>query len=310
MKPPAAGAAPPSAPGTEASTSPLHQGLAAYGAALGGCGGRQHRALPDRPADRGLRAALYSSPPYALRAPALSVPRLSITLTAANVHGAIEGDRPRQWRTARHALFLTPAGAGAAWTKAAPSRHINLYFDAKAIESEDTDTGRGLAITPVLNLRLPGLAALAERLAAELEQPQGWAAEAADSLGRLILVQLARHHAAAARTRALPPPMLGRLREYIRAHLGQRLRVEDLAKVAGLTPNRFAHAYARSTGTPPHRAVVQERVAQALRLLQHGSMPLSEVALVCGFASQQHLSRVLRQHTGRTPSQWRRGAGA
>lgn len=282
---------------------------ATYRDALRRCDGLELQSLARQAG--GLRAALYTSPPYDLAVPPLALPRLSITLTSAPVHGALDGDRPRDWRTPRHALFLTPAGAAARWRKAAPSRHINLYFDATTLHDETPALGRRLGEAPLLNLRLPGLGALADALVQELAHPQPWAAEAADSLGRLILVRLARHLSGSARgSPALSPAVLQRVHEHVQAHLAQRILVADLARVAGLSPHHFAHAYTRSTGRSPHQAVLDARVRQALALLRHTAQPLSEVALSAGFASQQHLSRVLRQRTGQTPAQLRRRGGA
>lgn len=279
-----------------------------YTRALRACGGEQQQALMQPPAPGtagGVLAALYSSPPYDLQVPALAVPRLSITLTAAPVHGALEGERARAWRTPRHALFLTPAGAAAQWRKPAPSRHINLYFHDEALP-DAAGEGRRFAATPLFNVQLPGLGPLIDALARELGGPAPWAAEAADSLGRLILIRAARGRTTAMAS-PLPAAALARLNDYVQAHLAQRVRVADLARVVGLSPSHFAHAYTRATGRSPHQALVDARVARALDLLRHGTQPLAQVALQCGFASQQHLSRVLRQRTGHTPLAWRQG---
>jgi AraC family transcriptional regulator len=291
----------------------LHSVLAAagdYHHALRGSGGSELQRLGPPAPGSGLCAALYASPAYDLAVPALALPRLSITLTAAPVHGALDGDRPRHWHTTRHALFLTPAGAAAHWRKGAPSRHINLYFDPAVLHDDagaGGTAGPALLDQPVFNLRLPGLAALADALTAELSAPAHWATEATDSLGRLVLVRLARHgHSRSGGRNPLPAAVLKRVDDYVRAHLAQRIRVAELAQVAGLSPNHFAHAFSRVTGRSPHQSVLAARVAHAQALLQHSALPLSEVALSAGFASQQHLSRVLKQRTGRTPSQWRR----
>ncbi len=297
-------------PPRHADSAPLPQQAEDYLDALRHCGGHQRQALMHAPRPGqppGVLAVLYTSPPYDLRVPALAVPRLSITLTPAPVHGALEGDRARAWRTHRHALFLTPAGAAAHWRKPAPSRHINLYFHPDTLQHDGGDA-RALADTPLFNVQLPGLGPLAEALAQELAAPAPWAAEAADSLGRLILIRAARRHPVVG-ANPLPAVALARLQDYVQAHLAQRIRVADLARLVGLSPSHFAHAFSRITGRSPHRAVVEARVARAVQLLSHSAVPLADVALQCGFASQQHLSRVLKQRTGLTPSALRRAAG-
>ncbi|MEH3148056.1 MAG: AraC family transcriptional regulator [Methylobacterium frigidaeris] len=64
-----------------------------------------------------------------------------------------------------------------------------------------------------------------------------------------------------------------------------------------------------SFGVPPHRYVVERRIARARDLLAGGRESLAGIALACGFASQSHFTRSFRQATGVTPAAWRREAG-
>ncbi|MGQ4827916.1 helix-turn-helix domain-containing protein [Enterococcus faecalis] len=38
-------------------------------------------------------------------------------------------------------------------------------------------------------------------------------------------------------------------------------------------------------------------------------MPLSDIALMCGFGDQSHFTRVFRQIAGTSPGAWRRSQG-
>ena len=278
-----------------------------YGHALAGAGGQQVRAQAHPDDKAAVCVALYASPPYDLHVPALPVSRLSITLTAAPVSGGFDGDRARHYQSARHALFLTPAGTAAHWRKAAPSRHLNIYFHPDAFGGEVPDEGRlGGDQAPLLNGAMPGLRPLVDGLVAELDGSDPLAAEAADCLSRLLLVRLARHRMLA-RDAACPlrPAVLARLCEYVEAHLAERILVTDLARVAGLSPNHFAHAFTQRTGQAPHQFVLQRRLARAADLLRQGRLPLAQVAAASGFASQQHLTHTMRQRLGITPGRMR-----
>lgn len=59
-----------------------------------------------------------------------------------------------------------------------------------------------------------------------------------------------------------------------------------------------------ATGLSPHAYQNQLRVDLGKRLLAEG-MDLSRVAAEAGFADQSHFTRVFRQYTGATPSQYR-----
>lgn len=292
--------------------SPALQGALTYASTLRAAGG----ALVDerlRESERSaVGVALYSSPPYDLNVPALPVSRLSITLTPARVTGGLEGHRQQAFQSSRYALFLAPAHAASCWRKESPSRHLTLYFHADALADDDRGThGLGIDDEPLLNGSIPGVRALTDALMAELEAGPLWSAEAADSLGRLLLIRVARHRA---RSRGagnpLTPQMLKRMADYVCAHLAERILVSDLATVVGLPANRFALAYTASTGQSPHQFVLSQRLRQAQALLQYESTPLAQVAADCGFSSQQHLTQVMRRRLGVTPARFRQSKGS
>jgi AraC family transcriptional regulator len=51
--------------------------------------------------------------------------------------------------------------------------------------------------------------------------------------------------------------------------------------------------------------VLHRRVARAEQLLTHSELAISEIALACGFASQQHLTATLSRKLGNTPRRLR-----
>ena len=286
----------------------LQAGAHTYGQQLAGQGGQSTRMLLREGAAAGVAVALYESPPYDLAVPALPVARLSVNLSTSRVFGGLEGDRRREFAAPRHSLFLTPAGAGAYWRKDDTSRHLNLYFDASNFTDPLFDRTPWGVDTPVLNARVPGLGALAEQLVLEMQQPGPLASEAADSLSRLMLVMLARHHARPAReANPLSAALMLRLRDYVQAHLSERILVRDLAAVAQLPVNRLTQAFATQMGQPPHRYVLMLRLQRAQEMLTHTGASLADVAAACGFSSQQHLTHTMRQRLGTTPGRYRTG---
>lgn len=286
----------------------VHSGAQIYARALVDAGGREVEA-PSNGAERASpRVALYSSPPYALSVPALPVPRLAVNLTASRVTGGLEGKRPCSVDARRHSLFLTPAGEPASWRRESPSRHLAIYFRPEMLNAGD-DTATEFSCVPTLfNTQVPGLCQVVDDLIAELQTPNLLNGEAADSLGRILLIRVARHlKRAPAASRALTPAGLARLRDYVAAHLSERILVGDLAREVGLSPNRFALAFTQLVRQPPHRFVLAMRIERAARLLAASSSSLAAIAFDCGFASQQHLSNAFRRHLGTTPARYRRG---
>lgn len=288
-------------------TEAVTNGMRTYGGQLARAGGRATQAREHHDA---LAVVQYESPAYAVTVPPLDVARLSINLSPARVAGGLDGAPLQVFLARRHSLFLTPAGCGATWRKAAPSRHINIYFHARAFEHpEDAAWGPLLGdAVPLLNANLVGCGALYDMLAAELADGQPFGAEAVDSLARLILVRLARRQArGAVRANPITPALQARLTDYIVERLDQRLLVPELAAVAGLSPNRFAQAFASATGLSPHQYLLQLRLERAVQLLHHSTHTLADIAAASGFASQQHMTQLMRRRLGTTPARQRAG---
>jgi AraC family transcriptional regulator len=93
--------------------------------------------------------------------------------------------------------------------------------------------------------------------------------------------------------------------DFVEEHLHERIALDDLAAVASLSRCRFVRRFRLSTGTSPYVFVLDRRVARARLLLTRTGMPLSVVALRCGFADQSHLTRVFRARVGVTPGRFR-----
>jgi AraC family transcriptional regulator len=103
----------------------------------------------------------------------------------------------------------------------------------------------------------------------------------------------------------LPPRVLRRVREYIEGNIDQRISVELLAGLANLSVCYFVRAFKQSMGVTPHDYLIRQRVERTKQLLSDSDMPLSEIALVAGFADQSHFSRRFRQHVGMSPRDYR-----
>jgi len=101
----------------------------------------------------------------------------------------------------------------------------------------------------------------------------------------------------------------GRAVDYVHAHCAEAFTIEDLARVAGITPRHLIRSFRKATGLPPHAYLRQLRVERARGMLREDT-PLAEVALAAGFADQSHLTRVFRQLTGTTPGRYRHDMAA
>ena len=105
---------------------------------------------------------------------------------------------------------------------------------------------------------------------------------------------------------SLAPWQKRKIDGYMNEHLEKPLQVENLARQIQLSIGHFSRAFKASYGTSPHSHIVHLRLGRAKMLLSTTDMPLSQVAIACGFADQAHLSRHFRRMLNETPRQWRR----
>ena len=106
--------------------------------------------------------------------------------------------------------------------------------------------------------------------------------------------------------RTLTPQQCNRAIEYIEESLSERLTLAAIAKAAGVSAGRLNSEFKRSMKLAPYQYVLSARVRRAHVLLISTDRSLAQIALQCGFSNQQHMTRMIRRVTGRTPGAIRR----
>lgn len=91
-----------------------------------------------------------------------------------------------------------------------------------------------------------------------------------------------------------------RVRHFIDEHFGESISLENLGRLAQLSPFHLHSVFSREIGMPPHAYQTQVRINHARALLRLGR-PLAEIALATGFADQSHFTRHFRRLVGVTP---------
>ena len=78
-----------------------------------------------------------------------------------------------------------------------------------------------------------------------------------------------------------------------------------MAEQAKLSPAYFSQMFRQSTGVTPHQFVLRARVEQAKELLVKKDARVLDVAIACGFRTQQHFAKVFRAFCKMSPTQFR-----
>jgi AraC-like DNA-binding protein len=157
------------------------------------------------------------------------------------------------------------------------------------------------------------------RLTSALGDGRGWSALLTPPLSRLKVARSCAEAVVHSRPRistlgdlmvaAAPEPSRGglspavtrRICDYIEGHLDEKMRLDGLAALAGLSTDHFARAFHQSVGVPPHTYLLRRRLEQVEQMLRETHAPLSEIALATGFSDQSHLARHFRRWAGTSP---------
>jgi AraC family transcriptional regulator len=94
--------------------------------------------------------------------------------------------------------------------------------------------------------------------------------------------------------------------EAIDDRIAEPLRLSELAGILDMSPFHFARVFKEATGLPPAQYIMRRRTERAIEMLEKTSMPLSELSFRAGFSSQSHMTRHVKQMTGKTPTTLRR----
>lgn len=104
-----------------------------------------------------------------------------------------------------------------------------------------------------------------------------------------------------------------RCREYISNHLNQKIMVEDLAELCGLTPNYMSYIFKSLSGKTITEYILDERIQVAKRLLLADEHSTAEIASFLGFSSQSYFIACFKKQVGETPRHYKmyhtKGAG-
>jgi AraC-like DNA-binding protein len=95
----------------------------------------------------------------------------------------------------------------------------------------------------------------------------------------------------------------------IREHAGASPDVATLAQEAGYSVDHFSRVFSKITGRRPQIYVIEAKLERARQLLSESSLTVGEIAEVLGYREIFFFSRQFRQHTGCSPTEFRRRLG-
>lgn len=175
-------------------------------------------------------------------------------------------------------------------TKAVLERLLALHPDRalRDFDPQRYDTGPGLART------LAGGASDSLSVAMETEG--------------LLRLLLARFLVGASPREVCRDERVSAAVRHISTHLGEAIRLDDLASAAAVSKDHFIRLFSRELGITPGQYVNRKKIEAAqLCLLLHPGESVKEIAYGLGFDNLQYFNRLFSRLTGESPGRYRQG---
>ena len=131
-----------------------------------------------------------------------------------------------------------------------------------------------------------------------------------DSIGRALAAALLHSQGALWSSMrhyrgGLSPVQLRRVTSFVHENLHEDVSLRQMAEEAKLSRAYFSQMFRQSTGVAPHQFVLRARVERAKELLVKEDARVLDVAIACGFQTQQHFARAFRALCKMSPTQFR-----
>jgi AraC family transcriptional regulator len=144
---------------------------------------------------------------------------------------------------------------------------------------------------------------LANRLYAEFSREDTASAIAIEGLVLAILAEIARVDTRQA-SRPIPA-WLRQATEIVESRFLERLSLAAIASEVGVHYVHLSRQFHKYNQCTVGELIRRRRVQYASHLLAHSETPLAEIALICGFSDQSHLSFLFKRYMGVSPSKFR-----
>ncbi|MCR4908795.1 MAG: AraC family transcriptional regulator [Lachnospiraceae bacterium] len=94
-------------------------------------------------------------------------------------------------------------------------------------------------------------------------------------------------------------------KDYIFAHMHEKLTINDIARAIGLAPNYLSALFHKCEGKTLKQYILEEKVSLIKNMLTYSSYSYIQIAAYLGFSSQSHMGQEFKKVTGMTPRAFR-----
>ena len=90
-------------------------------------------------------------------------------------------------------------------------------------------------------------------------------------------------------------------KEYLDHNLHRKISIDEVARIASLSPHHFKRAFKNLVGDSPHNYHVKKRLEHSRQLMEGGGWNVTEICQQVGFEDASSFIRLFKKHYGCTP---------
>jgi AraC family transcriptional regulator len=109
----------------------------------------------------------------------------------------------------------------------------------------------------------------------------------------------------AANHQKFTPKRFSLLQEFIHDNLSEKITLENLAEIVGLSEHNLLRLFNSSFGKTPAQYIIEQRLRKARWLLANTKKDITTIALETGFSSHSHLTSTFKKNVGISPNNFR-----
>lgn len=98
---------------------------------------------------------------------------------------------------------------------------------------------------------------------------------------------------------------VARAEHYIEQHFSENITVKQLAGLGNMSVSNFNRVFKKEKNLTPIEYLIEIRIEKSKKLLRRKEIPITEIAMRCGFSSSSHFASCFSRLLNITPSEYR-----
>ena len=152
--------------------------------------------------------------------------------------------------------------------------------------------------------QLAVVSGLTAEMEAELRRRTSGFEYIATALLMHLIGRLARFYEGMQAEESRPLLRLGTVLSYLEQHYTERIRIEDLTRIARMSPSSLLRAFRSITECAPMEYLTRLRMLRACDLLRQGELNITETAYRVGFSDSNYFTRQFKRIMQCTPREF------